>query len=234
MQRNHRSSSGNIGTVWSTVMCSPVLSVNPTANKLIDVCEQLLCEIGGIEELTARRVAMLAGTTPSSVSYHFGSQEQLVIATAKRVYKRLNAERLSLLTAAVQRASPNPPALEDIIAALIGPSVRWSLDPTSKYAVLNHVTVMGQRSSTPELYRSIVEGVEHHRVFIPYFRQHAPWLDEAQIGWRMSCALGIRSQVTRSRQRSEVLTNHTIDFSNAEEVIARIVEVVAPMFRRQT
>lgn len=205
--------------------------MNPTATKLVDACELLLCQIGSIEELTARRVARAAGTTPSSVSYHFGSQEQLIIATAKRVYKRLNAERLSLLNAAVQRAFPNPPALEDIIAALIGPSVRWSLDSGSKYPVLNHVTLMAQRSSTPALYRSIVEGVDHHRAFIPYFRLLAPWLNEADIGWRMSCALGIRSQVTRSRQRSEVLTNHTIDFSNAEEVIARIVEVVAPMFR---
>lgn len=206
--------------------------MNITGARLIDACEKVLCEIHSIEELTARRIATAAGTVPSAVSYHFGSQEQLVIATAQRVYKQLNAERLSLLNAAVARATPSPPALEEVIAALIGPSVRWSLDSTSKYPVLNHVTMMGQRSSTPELYRPIIEGVEHHRVFFRYFRQLAPWLDDADIGWRMSCALGIRSQVTRSRQRSEILTNHTFDFSNAEEVIARIVEVVAPMFRR--
>ncbi|MDP3895290.1 MAG: TetR family transcriptional regulator [Mesorhizobium sp.] len=205
--------------------------MNPTAAKLVDACEQLLCEIGSIEELTARRVAGIAGTTPSSISYHFGSQEKLVIAAAQRVYKRLNAERLSLLNGAVQRASPCPPALEDLIAALIDPSVRWSLDPRSKYAVLAHFNAMAQRSSTPELYRPIIEGIDHHRVFMPYFRMLAPWLSEAEIGWRMSCALGIRSQVTRSRQRNEVLTYHTIDFSNPDEVIARIVEVVAPMFR---
>ncbi|TKT78309.1 TetR family transcriptional regulator [Aquamicrobium sp. LC103] len=206
--------------------------MNPTATKLIDVCEQLLCEIDSIDELTARRLATRAGTTPSSVSYHFGSQEQLVIATAERVYKRLNAERLSQLNAAAQHASPNPPALEDIIAALIGPSVRWSLEPGSRYPVLSHFTAMAQRGGNPELYRHVIEGIEHHRVFMPYFRLLAPWLSEAEIGWRMSCALGIRSQVTRSRLRNEVLTNHTIDFSNAGEVIDHIVAVVAPMFRK--
>lgn len=206
--------------------------LNATAAKLVEACERLLCEVGSVEDLTARRVAHAAGTTPSSVNYHFGSQEQLIIATGKRVYKRLNAERLSLLNAAVQKTFPAPPALEDIIAALIGPSVRWSLDPQSKYRVLSHLTSMSQRSSSPELYRSIAEGIEHHNVFIPHFRLLAPWLSEADIGWRMSCALGIRSQVTRSRPRNEVLTRHTIDFSDAEQVIARIVEVVAPMFRR--
>ena len=32
--------------------------------------------------------------------------------------------------------------------------------------------------------------------------------------------------------RNEVLTDHAIDFSDPDAVIARIVEVVAPMFRR--
>ena len=206
--------------------------MNPTSARLLDACEQLLCEIDSIDELTARRLARRASTTPSSVSYHFGSQEQLVIATAQRVYKRLNAERLSLLNDAVQRASPEPPALDQIIAALIGPSVRWSLQPNSKYPVLAHFTAMAQRSREPELYRAVVEGIEHHRMFMPYLRLLAPWLSEADIGWRMSCALGIRSQVTRSRTRNEILTNHAIDFSDPEVVIARIVEVVVPMFRK--
>ena len=206
--------------------------VNATSKKLIDACEQLLCEISYIEELTARRIARLAGTPPSSVAYHFGSQEQLIVTTAERVYKRLNAERLTLLNQAVQKAAPQPPALEGIIEALIGPSVRWSLDPASRYPVLRHFTTLAQRSGHPELYRDMIEDIEHHRMFMPYFQMLAPWLSEAEIGWRMICALGIRSQVTRNRLRNEVLTGHTIDFSDAEEVIAHIVAVVAPMFRQ--
>jgi hypothetical protein len=60
----------------------------------------------------------------------------------------------------------------------------------------------------------------------------APWLEEVDIGWRLNCALGIRSQVTRSRQRTELLTNHQMDLDNPDLVIARMVEVIAPMFRR--
>lgn len=206
--------------------------MNPTSIRLLDACEELLCRVDSIDQLTARRLASVAGTTPSSISYHFGSQERLIIATAERVYKRLNAERLSMLNAATQRSSPSLPALEDVIAALVGPSVRWSLAPNSKYRVLAHFTSMSQRSQDPEAYRSVIEGIEHHQVFIHQFKLLAPWLSEADIGWRMSCALGIRSQVTRSRLRNEILTAHTIDFSDAEQVIERIVEVVAPMFRR--
>ncbi len=209
-----------------------VPAVNHTSTRLLDVCEQLLCEVDSVDDLTVRRLATAAGVTPSSVSYHFGSQERLIVATAQRVYKRLNQERMNLLSQAVQRRFPELPELEEIVAALVGPSVRWSLDPTSKYRVLAHFNAMPQRSRDPEIYRAIIEGVEHHRVFMAYLRQLAPWLDDAAVGWRMSCALGIRSQVTRSRVRNEVLTDHAIDFSNPDEVIARIVEVVAPMFRR--
>ncbi|RST86871.1 TetR/AcrR family transcriptional regulator [Aquibium carbonis] len=206
--------------------------MNHTPTRLLDVCEQLLCQVDSVDEVTVRRLATAAGVTPSSVSYHFGSQERLIVATAERVYRRLNQERMSLLSRAVQRRFPAPPELEEVIAALVGPSVRWSLDPNSKYRVLAHFNSMSQRGKNPEVYRAIIEGVEHHKAFMAYLRQLAPWLDDAAIGWRMSCALGIRSQVTRSRVRNEVLTNHAIDFSDADEVIARIVEVVAPMFRR--
>ena len=206
--------------------------MNHTSVRLLDPCERMLCEVECVDDLTVRRLAREAGVTPSSVNYHFGSQERLIVATAERVYRRLNQERMNLLNRAVQRRHPEPPLIEEVIAALVGPSVRWSLEPTSKYRVLAHFNSMSQRSRDPEIYRAIIEGVEHHRAFMVYLRQLAPWLDDAGIGWRMSCALGIRSQVTRSRVRNEVLTDHAIDFSDPDAVIARIVEVVAPMFRR--
>jgi AcrR family transcriptional regulator len=202
------------------------------ARRIMDACERILCEVESFDDATVRRIARLADTSASAVSYYFGSQERLVIAVARRVYRRLNIERLALLERASLKRAPEPPDLDDIIAALVGPSVRWSLDPTSSYPVLVHVTQTAERSRDPDLYRQIAEDIDHHRAFIPPLKRHAPWLSEADIGWRLSCALGIRSQIIRSRARTEALTNHSIDLDDANEVIGRIVEVVAPMFRR--
>nr|WP_250810370.1 TetR family transcriptional regulator [Neorhizobium tomejilense] len=206
---------------------------NLTAMRLMDACEHLLCEAEAFEDLTARRIAIEAHATPSAISYHFGSQEELVAAVAERVYRRLNAERLSLLRKAVDRRAPDPPDLDEVIAALVGPSIRWSLDPTSSYPVLSHFTSMAKtnRERAPH-YRRIIDNVEHHRAFVPHLKRISPWLDEVDIGWRLNCALGIRSQVTRSRSRTEVLTNYGIDLDDPDMVIARMVEVIAPMFRR--
>ncbi|WP_105383083.1 TetR family transcriptional regulator [Neorhizobium alkalisoli] len=206
---------------------------NLTAMRLMDACEHLLCESAALEDLTARRIAVEAHATPSAIAYHFGCQEALVAAVAERVYRRLNAERLSLLRRAVDRRAPEPPDLEEVIAALVGPSIRWSLDPTSSYPVLSHFTAMAKvHREEASYYRRIIDDIEHHRAFIAPLKRVAPWLDEVDIGWRLNCALGIRSQVTRSRSRTEVLTNNRMDLNDPELIIARMVEVIAPMFRR--
>jgi len=205
---------------------------NPTALKLLDACEHVLREVGTLDEVTVRRIASEASANASAISYHFGSQEKLIIAVAQRVYRRLNAERLVMLQKAAARRAPEPPDLEEVIAALVGPSIRWSLDPDSSYAVLVHFTHMAQQSRDPELYRTMVEGVEHHMAFVPYLKRIAPWLDDAAIGWRISCALGIRSQVIHQRMRTDVLSYHSIDLDDPDDVIRHMTEVIAPMFRR--
>jgi len=126
-----------------------------TAARLMDACEQVLCEAEHLDDATVRKVVSRAGTNVSAINYHFGAHEKLIFAVAERVYHRLNAQRLTLLQTAIDRGRPGPPALEELVGALIGPSIRWSLDPTSSYPVLAHVTTMMQRGKDPELYRTM-------------------------------------------------------------------------------
>jgi AcrR family transcriptional regulator len=204
------------------------MSESITAQQLRDACEQLLCEAQTPDDVTVRRIAMRAGANVAAVNYHFGSLEKLVFEVGERVYLRLNAERLSLLAQAV--ATKNLPDAGSLIAALVGPSIRWSLDPRSSYRVLRHMTTIAQASHHPEIFQPMVEDVEHHRVFIPHFRALAPWLSDAEIGFRISCVLGVRSQVIRSRHRTEMLTDHAIDLGNAEVVLDQVVAATVPMF----
>ncbi|WP_240229363.1 TetR/AcrR family transcriptional regulator [Devosia lacusdianchii] len=203
---------------------------NSTAENLQAACEELLRIAAHPDEVTVRSIARRAGASVGAISYHFGSVEQLIFSVAQRVYLRLNAERLTLLHAAVQRAHPAPVPLEDLIVALVGPSIRWSLDSTSRYSVMRHMTTLAQASDHPEIFRSMIEDVEHHLLFIPHFRKIAPWLDEVDIGFRISCLLGVRSQMTRSRDRTDELTGHRLDLDDPELVLAQVVAATAPMF----
>lgn len=201
-----------------------------TREKLRTACEQLLSAARHPDDVTVRTITCRAGTNVAAVNYHFGTLQHLIFSAAERVYLRLNAERLALLQAAVQRADPAPACAGDLIAALVGPSIRWSLDPHSSYGVLRHLTTLAQSSDDPEIFRPMVEDIEHHRQFVPHFRKIAPWLSEVDVGFRISCLLGVRTQMTGSRGRTDELTDHQLDLGNASSIIALVVAATEPMF----
>lgn len=203
---------------------------NVTATKLRAACESLLNAARHPDDVTVRRIVARAGTSIGAVNYHFGSLEQLVFEVGRQVYLRLNAERLALLQAAVQRHRTDPVPSAELIHALVGPSIRWSLDPQSSYGVLRHLTSMAQSSHHPEIFRPMIEDIEHHRAFVPHFRKGSPWLTDAEIGFRISCVLGVRSQMTRNRERTIELSGAAIDMCNADTVVAHVVAATAPMF----
>lgn len=208
------------------------MTANATAAALLNACEDLLVQARHPSEVSSRRIADRAGTNPAAINYHFGGLEQLFIAVAERTYRRLNAERLALLQKAVDAAHPEPVPADALVRAIIGPSIRWALDPDSAYPVLRHVISNYLGSEKPEMYRAMIDEVEPHRLFISHFLKVAPWLDEAEIGFRISCLLGIRSQLIRHRQRTEALTMGRIDMSDPEALLGHIVSVATPMFRQ--
>jgi AcrR family transcriptional regulator len=203
-----------------------------TRDHILDVTERLLATADSVDDVSVRRIAEEAGTTVSAVGYHFGSRDKLIAAAAKRIYDRFNEERLTLLNAAIDAKAPDPPDLGAVIAALIAPSVRWSNDPTSSYAAFVNFGALVQRAKDPSIGGSIAKEIKHLRAFIPPLRQIAPWFSESEIAWRIHCALGVRSNVIRYRARAEALIGDAFDLTDSEEVLDRMIEVIAPMFRR--
>ncbi|WP_226576178.1 TetR family transcriptional regulator [Acuticoccus sediminis] len=201
-----------------------------TANRLIAAAERVICRARVFGDVTVRRIAAEAEVNPSAIAYHFGSLEKLTAAVGARIYRRLNAERVDELQRAVDRARPQPPGIDGLVAALVGPSIRWSLDPASAYPVLTYMNRLALMADTPDSYREMIENVEHHRIFIRYLREAAPWYDEVEIGWRLNAALGVRTQVIRSRRRTAALTGGAIDLDDADTVVRHLVSVIAPMF----
>jgi AcrR family transcriptional regulator len=203
-----------------------------TQDTILDATEELLVGATSLDDVSVRRIAGKAGANVSAISYHFGSREKLIVAAVERVYKRFNAERLRLLQEAVDARAPEPAELGRVIAALIGPSIRWSLDPTSEYPAFLHIATLVQKTRDPEIRERFAGKVAHLRAFIPPLRRIAPWFTEAEIAWRIHCALGVRHNVVRDRLRAEILLAGSFDLSDPEEVLARTIEVIAPMFRK--
>lgn len=202
-----------------------------TADHILNAAEMLICR-DSIDDISVRKISDIAGVSASAISYHFGSREELLMEAVRVVYRRFNAERLWLLQAATARRQPAPADLHEVIAALVGPSVRWSLDPKSSYRAFTNLTALMQRSNdglgTPR------RRAEYIRPFVGALQAIAPWLSEGEIGFRVHAALGIRSSVTRDRARLAALTKSTFQLDDAEEVIALMISVIAPMFSKNS
>ena len=203
-----------------------------TRLRLLDAAEKVIREAHGSLQRAVRRITAEADCNVASVSYHFGSLEQLGVATARRVYRRLNQERLAELQAVIDRAAPKAPGVHDILRALIGTSVRWSLDPASPYAVFLYLNRLSSLSDKPEIFDEMVQDITHHRIFADYLGRAAPWDAHGEITWRLAAALGVRSQFTRHADRCAVLTEGQIGALEAEDLIDELCRIIAPMFSR--
>ncbi|ARO14889.1 TetR family transcriptional regulator [Ketogulonicigenium robustum] len=201
-----------------------------TRKRLINAaCEVILTE-RSFEAVTQREVAKRANVPASVIGYHFGSFEGLCVAALQRAYLRLNSGRLNDLQSTVDKYRPAPAPLAEVIRALVSRSVRMWLDPRSEHQIFVYAQRMQAMSSRPELYLSLHEDIEHHRIFVAALSRAAPWLSDAQISLRLVAALGFRSEMIRHAIRSATLTGGSIDFDDADEVIEAMVGVIAAMF----
>ncbi|WP_100959936.1 TetR/AcrR family transcriptional regulator [Bosea sp. FBZP-16] len=97
------------------------MSAMPTRDRILDAAERLFAERGGADGASMRDLAAAAGVRLSQLSYHFGSKEALYRAVFARRAHALALARAQALGEAMAR-----PVLDvgEIVAALIGPSVR--------------------------------------------------------------------------------------------------------------
>jgi AcrR family transcriptional regulator len=206
------------------------MSTAETRERLIDATIVVICRVRNYENVTTRAIAAEAGVLLSAITYHFGSLEGLAVAAAERVYRRMNAERLVALQKATDNARPAAAPVADIARALVGPSIRWMMDPTSAYPVLAYINRLLPSTARPDLYQRLHDEIEHHRMFIAALSRTVPELSDEEIGWRLVAALGFRSEVLRHPQRTALLAGDAVDFEDADDIIERLVEVIVPMF----
>src|SRR5207237_92281 len=95
-----------------------------TRTRLLDVAEELFGE-QGFDRVSIRDITRKARVNLAAINYHFGSKEDLIAAIFERRVFPVNEARLAALDA-VQRPAKRKPKLEDILEAIIRPTVQFS------------------------------------------------------------------------------------------------------------
>ena len=200
-----------------------------TVDRILAATEDLLVSSDKVEKISIRHIAAQANVSASVINYHFSGRDNLLREVVGGIYKRFTSERQLLLQMAMDADVGDEEKRRMAIAALVGPSVRWSLNPRSSYQAFVNLGAL-TNGATQREGRPIGEArVKRLHPFIAAFKILCPWLSEAEIGFRIHAALGIRSNVTRDRGRMEALMGgHRI--ADPERIIGMMVEVILPMF----
>lgn len=91
-----------------------------TKEKLMDAAEKLFAR-RGFHGTSLREITAEAGVDLALVNYHFGSKKQLLAAVIERRGLVLNERRLQRLAEVRERAAPDPPSTEAVVAAFLDP-----------------------------------------------------------------------------------------------------------------
>jgi hypothetical protein len=132
-----------------------------------------------------------------------------------------------LLSAAKRQSGSRKAQVRGLVYALIAPVIRWSLQPdTQTYYVpfLERVSLDGP----PEVRKLIESETDYLQPFVDALASLLPELERAEIYWRLTFILGIEHSLHTEMKRWQALSHNACDFSDAESVIARVVDFVLP------
>jgi AcrR family transcriptional regulator len=105
---------------------NPKTDESSTVERILAAAAPLFAE-NGFEATGVRAIAAAAGVNIAAVNYHFGSKDALVAAVVDRHMRLVNERRLAALDEALASAKKHP-TVEAVMAAFIGPSVRFITD----------------------------------------------------------------------------------------------------------
>lgn len=195
---------------------------------LVQACMDLVSQGTEVRALTVRLITLRAGVSPSAISYHFGSLDDLVDLVANRLYAKINQRRLELFLQAVECARPEPPRLRDILDALVRPTIGNGAEIRFLGQIGAVLTTGPVRPGLAKLDSEMTP----HQIIVDSLHAQAQWFSRAEIGWRVHAILGIRTHVKRRAARMQALTGGEFNLDDPEITLAMILDIAVPMFRR--
>jgi AcrR family transcriptional regulator len=111
---------------------------NASHERLAEAAWRLIAE-GGLQALTTRRVAGVAGLSPGMVHYHFTSKDELILAVVEHIRRYW----ITPLEAFLAETIPPLDRLRRIVS--------WMAEPATQDVVRVHLSLLAQAQADPRL-----------------------------------------------------------------------------------
>jgi AcrR family transcriptional regulator len=142
----------------------------------------------GYQAVSVRQITREAGTNLASVSYYFGSREDLIFAIFCRRRAQLNDDRLQQLNRVLSRK--REPEVIDLIRAYVTPALLWERDDRAISMQFLNRAPLEAAANVREL---LDHDVRHVNPFIEALQSARPQMSREEICWRFNFTLNVFS-----------------------------------------
>src|SRR5215831_5980965 len=168
-----------------------------TRTAILAAAERLYAE-RGFGDVTLRDIVAVADVNLAAVNYHFGSKDDLIAELFVTRSIALNRERLTELRA-VEEKGGGRTAVEAILRALVGPSLRGCLGPENERSTAARFMIRASIETVPPIRRIRNRELDHLRKFIASLRRALPDRDEVDLYWGLHFALAMSHHTIREK-----------------------------------
>lgn len=205
-----------------------------TASRILDGAISLFAA-RGFDEVTVRDIAEEAGANPAAISYYFGAKEQLIQQSIRRVIAPLNLLRLSTLAGVRKKATGGQVGLEDVIRAMVEPTVRACISGSGSERHYARILVLSFALRQPYVDEVMNEQTDEvAQRFVEVLAEAMPGSNAADLYWGYDFMIGSMLHILLDSSRNHRLrrvSGGLCDTSDADELIKHLVTFIVGGFR---
>jgi AcrR family transcriptional regulator len=199
------------------------MASDQTRTAILNAAERLYAD-RGFGDVTLRDIVAAANVNLAAVNYHFGSKDELIAELFVTRSLATNRERLNELKAAEEKGGGRA-AIDAIFRALVGPTLRGCLGPTSEGSTAARFMIRASIESVPPIRRIKNREVDHLRKFAAAMRRSLPGRDDTELYWGLHFALAMAHHTIRDSERLKKLSEGLCDLDDVQGIIERVVAV---------
>ena len=192
----------------------------------------------GFDQVTVRDIAEQADVNHAAISYYFGTKEQLIKHAIATVIAPLNEQRISALNAVTKRSGKRKLQLEDVVRAMIEPTVSACMNGTGVQRHYARMLILAFALRQPFVEEVVSEQTDEvASQFVNALARAIPGCSRADIYWGFDFMVGSMLHIILDASRNHRLhriSGGLCDTSSAHDVTEQLVSFVLAGFRAKS
>lgn len=193
-----------------------------TKEQILNAAEKLFASLG-FAGTSLRAIIREANVNLAAVHYHFGSKEELFIATVQRVAQPIVEEQLRQL--AILEDSEDPPSVPEILSALITPPLQMIQERSEECLI--HAQFMGRCRTEPYPVQQLAEPAfsRSQKKFLEVLGKVLPHQSPQELKWKLDLVIAMLVRVLNQIEPLEPMRDQS-SMEEVDDIVQRLVTFI--------